>query len=118
MERHGRTVECVAKLHEWRHTATRPALDRPMGSEHHKAGRVAHEEEQARGPQHQAEAQAELTRRTRRHRNHKQIAGMGANPAGVRQPWMKGVVLLMWTRMRRGWEMRLQMYSADTKSEL
>lgn len=31
--------------------------------------------------------------------------------------WMKGV-LLMWTRMRRGWEMRLQMYSADTKSEL
>ena len=60
-----------------------------MGSEHHKAGRVAHEEEQARGPQHQAEAKAELTRRTRRHRNHKQIAGnagMGAmaNPAGVR----------------------------------
>ena len=60
-ERHGSTVEGVAKLHARRHT--RPALDRPrwLRSGHHKAGHVAHEEEQAPGPQHQASgARSEL----------------------------------------------------------
>ena len=53
-----------------------------MGSEHHQASRVAHEEEEARGPQHQAEARAELTRRTR-HRNHNYNEGAkGANQVG------------------------------------
>ena len=52
-----------------------------MGSERHQAGRVAHKEQQAGAPQH-AEAQAELTSRTR-HRNHKLSSVNCANICAV-----------------------------------